>query len=156
MQIYAHPDLNLFLTPVMRIRIRNYLALLDPDPFGNTYPDPGARKRKHDFQPFKMAFVPLQTCFDIPPYYLHKVYFSSQIPFFVTAKSDKNSDPHWFGSQDQDKNRANADPQHCFNSCKLSNFYEFKSHLYEGRDVWPACRAVRLGGRASAAPTPTH
>jgi hypothetical protein len=38
-------------------------------------------------------------------YYLHKVSFSSKNFNLVTAKSDQDPDPHWFGS-------LNPDP-HC-------------------------------------------
>jgi hypothetical protein len=52
-----------YLKPVLWIRIRIHLAVLDPDPYWESDPDPGTCKltkilKKPDLLPFKKAVVP--------------------------------------------------------------------------------------------------
>ncbi len=73
------------------------LAFLDLNPYGNADPDPGAWKlAKIDrwtwFPAFKNGIITYVAVF--VTYYLHKVYFHTKIKLNVTAKSDRDPDPH--------------------------------------------------------------
>jgi hypothetical protein len=49
-----------------------------------------------------MVFAPTQVQYLFTTYYLHNVYFYVKNQPFVTAESDNDPDPHWFGSLDPD------------------------------------------------------